>query len=326
MKAAGKRIPLFDTNDDQTLRIQGELATKIGFNESVVLMQLEFLISISNHVIQEKAWTWQTLEDLKSKYFPWWSIATISRTLKSLEGQGLIFIDSFNKRKGDKTQWFALNFDKILELGCVKLNARHPIFQNAKWYPDDYKQGEEVPQEETPILQDARPIFHNEKPILQDETALPEITPEITTKDDPNGIGGEIPPPKIGPKTQVSDRFTELTNLVIPTTRSGIKFWWGNIGEILKLARGDPDLACKWEFESVKYMQASHLTITSPKSIVGLIGALASGQTLQKASQNGYKSSQPTKDHRPDFEKRAGQGYSPEEWDKLKRGESLERP
>lgn len=290
MKAAKKRTPIFDTDEDQTLRIQGELATKIGFNESVVLMQLEFLISISNHVIQEKAWTWQSLEDLKSKHFPWWSIATISRTLKSLEGQGLIFIDSFNKRKGDKTQWFALNFDRILELGCVKLNDRHPIFQDAKWYPDNYPEGQESPENEQPILQDASTIFQYEKPILQDETTLPENTPEITTKDNPIGDSGEVPPPRIGPKTQVRDRFIELTNLTMPTTRNGIKFWWGNIGEILKLARGDPDLACRWEFEAVSYMQAKHLTITSPKSIVGLVGALASGQTLRKASQNGIYS------------------------------------
>lgn len=206
------RVPLFDTTEDQTLRIQGELAKKIGFNESVVLMQVEYLISIStNEEIDGNLWTYQSLDDLKSKYFPWWSIATISRIVKSLEKQGVIFIGSFNKRKGDKTQWFALNFEKIIELGCVKLNASHTIFQNAIWAKqteqaeadnpetvpifqiEKSSQVEAIKAEKEPtILQNDDTIFHSEKPIFQIETTLPETTTEISTETTKR----ESPPPE----------------------------------------------------------------------------------------------------------------------------------
>ncbi|MDP9473681.1 MAG: hypothetical protein M3Q71_23975 [Chloroflexota bacterium] len=63
---------------------------EIVFNESLVLLQLEFLISISNHVIDGQVWTYQSYQDLKDRCFPWWSIATISRTMKSLEEKELI--------------------------------------------------------------------------------------------------------------------------------------------------------------------------------------------------------------------------------------------
>lgn len=109
----------------------------------------------------------------------------------------------------------------------------------------------------------------------------PSIKPSLT----PIGDSGKPPPP--GLKTIIKDRFIELTGLTMPTSKSDSGFWWSNFGEILKLARGDPALACKWESEAVGYMQASHLTITGPKSIVGLIGALASGQTLEKTRTNG---------------------------------------
>lgn len=192
-----KRIPLFDTTEDQTLRIQTALACKIGFNEAVILMQLEYLISIANHQREGKVWTWQSLTDLKENHFPWWSIATISRGLKSLEEQGLIYIDSFNKRAGDKTQWFALNFEAIEKLDCVKLNDNHPIFQNEKWVedgmpgePEETEKGAEINGIGLPHFSNCNTIFQFETPIFQFETTLPETPTEISnTEELPKGNG-----------------------------------------------------------------------------------------------------------------------------------------
>lgn len=192
------RLALFDTTEDQTLRIQKELAVKIGFNEAVILMQLEYLISISRHHLKDNWWTYQALEELKEKYFPWWSIATISRAMKSLEKQELIFIDNFNKRGGDQTRWYALNIEKIKELGIIKFNDKHPIFQIEKWLGIEEQKEAETEPESLPILQNDEAIFHFARGILQDETTLPEITTEISTEDIlSNDNSGNSPPPEI---------------------------------------------------------------------------------------------------------------------------------
>lgn len=193
---AQKRVPLFDTTEDQTLRIQKDLACKIGFNEAVVLMQLEYLISISNKEIDGNLWTYQTLEELKEKSFPWWSITTISRALKSLKDQDIIFISNFNKQQRDRTQWFSLDFCKIKELG-IKLNDKISILQNEKWKQGDIIMKDEEPPEEQKapelapepvtespsISQDEKPILQIEKPILQIETTLPKTPTKNSNKE-----------------------------------------------------------------------------------------------------------------------------------------------
>lgn len=126
------------------------------------------------------------------------------------------------------------------------------------------------------IAQPTMQNLHLKKDSLETIKETKELTPK--------GVVTEVTP---GAKTILRDKFLELTGLSMPTSKGDVKFWWGNFGEILKLARGDPALACRWEGEAVGYMQSSHLTITGPKSIIGLIGALASGQTLEKSRQNG---------------------------------------
>jgi hypothetical protein len=142
------------------------LALELGLNESIMLLQIEYLISISGHERDGKRWTFQTLEDLKEKYFRWWSIATISRTLKNLEDAQLVHISNFNKRKSDRTHWFALNLEGIDKLKSVN------IFQIEK----------SISQNATSILQD-------EKSILQFETTLPETSTEITTEKEEDTFG-----------------------------------------------------------------------------------------------------------------------------------------
>jgi hypothetical protein len=99
--------------------------------------------------------------------------------------------------------------------------------------------------------------------------------------------------PGSGPKTRVKDRFLELSHLQMPNLKKDTSFWWAQFGEILKLARDDPALACNWQTEAISYMQANHLTITGPQSILGMIRALASGQSLEQKNGvlNGHRQS-----------------------------------
>src|SRR6266511_3426515 len=114
MAKTRKRLLTF--NDPTPLRIDRRLAMEIGFMESVVLLQLEFLISISAHEREGQYWTYQTLQDLKDHHFPWLSVPTISRVLKSLEDMGLIVVGNYNRSSFDRTRWFALRCEGIRDL------------------------------------------------------------------------------------------------------------------------------------------------------------------------------------------------------------------
>lgn len=162
-----RRRRLFILNDPHALRISPELAVEIGFNESIVLLQLEFLISISDHVHEGRVWTYQSVRDLQQHHFPWWSIATISRTIKQLQVQELILIGNFNRAGFDKTQWFALNEVGLKRLRAVRLGDETGVFQN-----------------ETPMAQGETRTFQTVTPTMQNGTAIPETTTKTTAEKD----------------------------------------------------------------------------------------------------------------------------------------------
>lgn len=108
------------------LRLSSTLAAEIGLNESIVLMQLQFLTETSYIEISGEKWTRGTLPYLVEKYFPFFSVATLSRVIHKLEDDELIRIGNFNNAGFDRTQWFYVDLEK-----CRNLKGFY-IFQNEK--------------------------------------------------------------------------------------------------------------------------------------------------------------------------------------------------
>lgn len=171
------RQALLVFNDPHAMRINNDLAMEIGFEEHIVFLQIEFLISITRNLREGKYWTYQTLEDLRTKHFRYWSTSKISRILQKLEANKLILIGNFNKHKSDRTQWFALNPEGINMLTSVRLvDLPDPGIRNRKPLLENILQNEKC------ISQNERSILQNEKCILQNETTIPKTSPENTTK------------------------------------------------------------------------------------------------------------------------------------------------
>ena len=159
--ATNTRQRLLTFNDPHPMRIDRDLAAEIGLNESIVLLQIEYLISISSNERDGRLWTYQSLTDLRATYFSWWSIATISRILLSLQEKGLLLIGNYNKLGYDRTQWFALNEDSINLLHSVAIS------QNEKWISQDAKSILQYSEMDHVKLQNGS---------LQNETTIPEST------------------------------------------------------------------------------------------------------------------------------------------------------
>lgn len=159
-----QRKRFFTLNDPYSMRICAELAEEIGFNESVVLLQLEYLIGISTTEEHDgELWTYQSLEELRV-FFPWWSIATIHRIVKSLEAKNLIKTGNYNKLAFDRTQWFAINWVECNKLNSITVNDA--IFQNEKSRRAKRKMD----------------LVKMKNPSCQNETTIPEIPTEIPSE------------------------------------------------------------------------------------------------------------------------------------------------
>lgn len=115
---------LFILNEPTAPRLNPALACEIGLNESLILLQLEFWISISDNQRDGQQWTYQSTRDIRSKAFPFWSVMTINRTIKSLESMELIHTTSqYNTHKYDKTRWFSINYEGISRLNSISIKG-----------------------------------------------------------------------------------------------------------------------------------------------------------------------------------------------------------
>lgn len=95
-----------------------------------------------------------------------------------------------------------------------------------------------------------------------------------------------LPDNPSGPKTQIKNKFLELTNLEMPHLKKDQGFWWSKFGEILKISKDDTGKALEYMSIVVPYMKNEQLSIGGPESIIKLMRTVASGQTLNGAHKN----------------------------------------
>ncbi len=99
---------LYVANGLITIRLVPELAVEIGLPESAVLLQTDYLLSIKGEVLDDTGirWVRQSIRDMQSKFFPFWSTATIGRTLSDLVERGYLITRSAAE-PSDTTLWYA---------------------------------------------------------------------------------------------------------------------------------------------------------------------------------------------------------------------------
>ena len=98
--------------DDYPILVLPKLATEIGLNEAIVLQQMHYWINKSNHIHDNKRWIYNSYKEWE-QHFPFWSNATIRRTISSLEKQELVLVGNYNKAGFDKTKWYSINYSKL---------------------------------------------------------------------------------------------------------------------------------------------------------------------------------------------------------------------
>lgn len=176
--------------DESPLVVQPTLAKAIGLNEAIILQQIHYWMKkeASGKVIDGVHWMFNSLSAWQEQ-FPWWSESTIYRTLESLEKLELIKTGSFNRRKGDRTKWYTLNYAVYHELEA-KVAADEQAAEAAK-------QG------------GRNSVFHNEPSSSQDGTTLPESSSEISSSLPLYAIETDlhIPQAPLTPKQKAWDAF-----------------------------------------------------------------------------------------------------------------------
>ncbi|EWG12918.1 conserved phage C-terminal domain-containing protein [Cytobacillus firmus] len=111
--------------NERPMLILPSLAEKVGLNEAVLIQQIHYWLVKSRHIKEGRKWIYNTYKDWK-KQMPFWSHATIGRTIRSLEEMGFLISANFNSSKMDKTKWYTIDYKKIAELEA-SLGIEHRV-------------------------------------------------------------------------------------------------------------------------------------------------------------------------------------------------------
>lgn len=98
------------------MQVQASLATAIGLNEAIALQQLHWVLQnpTMGKIVDGRKYVYMSYADWRKGHFPFWSEATIQRTLSSLEEKNLIRSrNDLNRAKFDRTKWYSVDLDAV---------------------------------------------------------------------------------------------------------------------------------------------------------------------------------------------------------------------
>lgn len=161
--------------DDYPIMVLPKLAHLIGLNESIVLQQIHYWQEKSNNNHDDRTWIYNSYPDWQ-KQFPFWSLTTIKRTIRSLENQKLLFVSNYNKAKFDKTKWYSIDYIRLERLHD-RMGQNDPI--------EDIKMTSRIGQNDL-TNRSKRPhgVGQNEPTYTRDYQETTTKTTTTTTKDD----------------------------------------------------------------------------------------------------------------------------------------------
>lgn len=99
--------------DDYPIQVLPKLAKEVGLNEAIFVQQLHYWTNgKAGKLIDGKRWVYNTYKDWEEN-FPFWSNATIRRTIASCEKKKIIIVGNYNRAGFDNTKWYAVNYEEI---------------------------------------------------------------------------------------------------------------------------------------------------------------------------------------------------------------------
>jgi hypothetical protein len=112
-------------------------AKRYGITEAILLYNLKFWIAKNKasgkHLHNGRTWTYNSYKAF-GELFPYLSESQIKRALASLVKQGAILKDNFNKKRYDRTNWYALADESQLPIASRK-RSDEVIHHNGRAQP-----------------------------------------------------------------------------------------------------------------------------------------------------------------------------------------------
>jgi hypothetical protein len=126
----------------------------------------------TNYYNDGRWWMYNTLADWQEQ-FPWLSVSTIQRIIKELKLRGILITGNYNKKRYDKTVWYAIDERKLDEIIDEHMTvwSKRPYGSGQNDHMDLVKTTEPIPKiypkDITKILEEPSQYMEGKK-IIQD--------------------------------------------------------------------------------------------------------------------------------------------------------------
>lgn len=110
--------------EDYPLMVLPRLAQAIGLHEAIFLQQLHYWLNGSKKLeVDGHKWIYNTMKQW-SEQFPYCSERTLARVISSLTKRGLLLTANYNRRGGDQTKWYTIDYEALNQLELPELSPK----------------------------------------------------------------------------------------------------------------------------------------------------------------------------------------------------------
>lgn len=115
--------------NEKPLLVLPSLAKVLGLNAAIIVQQIYYWLTINegkgSNFEDGYYWTFNSIGRWQ-KQFPFWSKKTIERALRKVEKSGIVVSGCYNKRSFDRTKWYRIDYDRLIEV-CPLDHNGHQI-------------------------------------------------------------------------------------------------------------------------------------------------------------------------------------------------------
>ena len=122
--------------DEAPLVVQPTLASIIGLNEAIILQQIHYWVKKS-----KDGWIYNTYDQWQ-KQFPFYSEATIKRTITSLKKRGVVIVDQRSKSDWNRVNHYTIDYEvmsRLTESNCDDRTGQNDLIESSKMTPSFYR-------------------------------------------------------------------------------------------------------------------------------------------------------------------------------------------
>ena len=112
---------------ENPLMVLPSLAVAIGLHRAIVLQQLHYWLTRSDHVHEGQRWVYNSLAKWQ-RQFPFWTDRTVRQLLADLEAQGIIASAMLHTNPMNREKWYTIRYENV---PCADASAIGKSFPHA---------------------------------------------------------------------------------------------------------------------------------------------------------------------------------------------------